>query len=418
MALGAGLTLVCTLAARLPSWRVDLGRLQALMAVAFAFQALALAAIGRWRGLPHTGLAVFVVALAMRAAVLPVAPTLSDDVYRYIWDGRVLAHGIDPWAYAPSHPALAALRDAAIHSRINHPELRTIYPPLAEAGFALVAAVRPTVGAMKLWIALHDLALVAVLTAWCARRTGSALPAIAYAWNPLVVLEYAGSGHHDSTGLLWLALAFALADRRPAASAAAFAAAVLVKLAPLVLLPFLWRDWGARARAVAVALIAPGLALFLARARGAGSGLEAFATTWRNNELAFHYAALALGDRGARIAVAVAVAALVAVLLWRRVETVRAARATMRTLLLAGPVLHPWYLGWALVFEPAGFSWAWLALSALALLNYGVLAAPAEGGAYHLPLAGRAIEYGVPAAIAAVLALASRRRSRGGAEHA
>jgi len=416
MAIGAGLTLVMSLAGSLPSWRVELGPLQGLLLVAFAFYALALANLRRWRALPHAGVAVFVVALAMRAAVMRVEPVLSDDVYRYLWDGRVLAHGLDPYAHAPSDAALASLRDGLVHPRINHPGLRTIYPPLAEAGFALVATLAPGVLGMKLWIAGHDLALVGVLAWWCARRGGSPLPAIAYAWNPLVVAEYAGNAHYDPTGMLWLAVALALAEARPVLSALALSAAVLVRIVPVLALPFLlvaWPCW--RARVLAITLVGAGLGAFALLARGHASGLEAYTMTWRNNELAFEYAARMLGERGARLLAAGVVAAIVVVLLTRRVRPEAGARQSLRSLLLAGPVLHPWYLGWALMFEPLALSPAWLLLSATALLNYGVFAAPAAGGAFHLPLAWRWLEYGLPLVLAVALALRARRaRSQGG----
>src|SRR5262249_25692034 len=153
----------------------------------------------------------------------------SDDLYRYAWDGRVLAAGIDPYARAPADPALAHLRDLEIHPRINHPTLRTIYPPLAEAGFRLVALVSPSPLALKLWILVNALALCALLARMCARRAGeggSAWDAIAYAWNPLVIAEYAGSGHHDPTGIVWLVAALAWSGRAPLRSALAATGAV------------------------------------------------------------------------------------------------------------------------------------------------------------------------------------------------
>ena len=85
-----------------------------------------------------------------------------------------MASGGNPYRQSPLDPALAPLRDAVIYPRINHKELSTIYPPLAEAGFALVARVVPTVWGFKLWVVLHDLALVAVLAWWARRRGGSA----------------------------------------------------------------------------------------------------------------------------------------------------------------------------------------------------------------------------------------------------
>lgn len=394
-------------AGRLGSWTGELGALQALAFVSFAALAAILARSPRWR-LPHGVALVTVVALALRLCVIARPPELSDDLFRYVWDGRVLAAGVDPYAFAPADTALAALRDSAVHARINHPHLRTIYPPLAEAGFAFAHFALPGVTGMKVWVLLHDVALCALLALWCLRRGGSALPAVAYAWNPLVVIEYAGSGHHDPTALLPLALAFYLAEKRPALSALAFAAAVLGKLLPLVALPMLWRAWPWRARAVAAAVTGAGLALFAWRALGRSSGLQAYAATWRNNELAFHYAALWMGEPAARLAAAVVVA-LVALAAARGMkDAALAARAALRTALLAGPVMHPWYLGWTIVWEPLAPSWPWLLLCALALLNYGVFAPPAEGGAFHLSVSWRWIEYGLPLLLAVSLRLFRR----------
>ena len=66
-------------------------------------------------------------------------PMLSDDVYRYVWDGRVQLEGVHPYRYAPVDPALGTLRDAHVFPRINHPEVPTIYPPLAQSLFAGLA---------------------------------------------------------------------------------------------------------------------------------------------------------------------------------------------------------------------------------------------------------------------------------------
>ncbi|MCC6651135.1 MAG: DUF2029 domain-containing protein, partial [Candidatus Eisenbacteria bacterium] len=268
--------------------------------------------------------------------------------------------------------------------------------------------VLPGVTGMKVWVLLHDVALCALLSTWCLRRGGSAFPAAAYAWNPLVILEYAGSGHHDPIALLPLALAFFLAARRPGLSALAFAVAVLGKLLPLVALPMLWRHWPWRARGVAVAVTGAGLALFAWLALGRSSGLQAYASSWRNNELAFHYAAAWMGEPRARVATAVVIVLVaLAAARWMK-DAALAARAAFRTALLAGPVLHPWYLGWALVWEPLAPSWPWLLLSALALLNYGVFVPPADGGAFHLPVSWRWIEYGLPL----LLAISLRRFRR------
>ena len=405
MALGTGLVLVAIAMALLPGWVRHLRAFQSLFLAAFAVYAIALIRLPRLAAGPRAGVVVVVVALALRAALWATPPMLSDDIYRYVWEGRVLAHGGDPWARAPLDPALAPLRDARVFPRVNHPQLATIYPPLAEAGFALVAALSPTVLAMKLWIILHDMALVLLLTRWLARERRCPAWAAVYAWNPLVWVEYAGSAHNDPTAMLWLAASLVALRRRPALSALALCAGVLVKLAPLAALPFLWRRWPGRARALAAALLAAGLGAFAWLTRGANSGLHAYWESWRNNALAFDLIERATGSF--RLARAVGLAVLLAVAtaaIARGWGAVRGARATLKAGLLVSPVAHPWYQGWYLMLEPFAPSAPWVLLSGTAILSYGVLATPAEGLDFHLPLAWRAVEYGAPVALAVILA--------------
>jgi hypothetical protein len=412
-ALGTGLVLTLVLMARLSSWSRELGTFQSLYAVAFAFYALALPRAARGGAIPRATWLVLAVAIAGRIALLPVTPTLSDDIYRYAWEGRVAAHGLDPYRLSPGDPALAPLRDPVIHPRVNHSDLSTIYPPLSIAGFALVARISSSLPAIKLWVVLHDLALVALLIAWARRSAGSALPAIAYAWNPLVLIEYAGSGHNDPTSIVWLVAALFWAERRPVASALALAAGVLTKLAPLVALPFLMVRWPWRARWTALAVLIPGLLWFWSETRGANSGLTAYSRTWANNELVAHYLSEAMHDPiRARLASAVLLLTVIVWIVTRRGSADRATRTSLRAGFLLSPVAHPWYLGWVLAFEPSSLSPPWVLLSLTAILSYGVLATPAEGGRFHLSIPWRWFEYGAPLALALVLAV-KRARARG-----
>jgi hypothetical protein len=413
MALGTGLTLGAVLLGRLPSWRAELGTFQALMAAAFAFYFLAV-----WRGwhAAHSPLAtpiVLVVALAARVAILPVTPTLSDDVYRSVWEGRAVAAGENPYRDAPAAPHLAKLRDEVVYPRLEHPETSTLAPPLALAEFALIARISPTVWAVKLWVLLHDLALCAALVAWGRRRGAGATAAIAYAWNPLVIAEFAGSGHHDPLSILWLVMALVLAEERPTLSALALAAAALTRFVPLLALPFLWRVWSRGARVVGAALLTLGLGFFVAATRGPDSGLTAIWRRGPSNPLLFEYLQRWMNDPlRARLLVLGIVGLVIVSLLWRRAPPEQATRATLRTGLIVSPAVHPWSLAWALALEPLGRSPGWLLLSLTCLLSYGLFAPPPEGGDFHLALAWRWLEYGAPLALVGTLAIARRRRAQ------
>jgi alpha-1,6-mannosyltransferase len=206
------------------------------------------------------------VLLRLGASAAPVF--LSDDIIRYIWDGRVQAAGINPYRYVPNDPDLSALRDEAIFWHINRGNYApTIYPPVAQMLFLFANRFGESVLAVKLVLvaieAVGIWALLFVLRAAGAPREQILL----YVWHPLPVWEIAGSGHVDAAvvGFVALALAAALAGRR-ASSGAALAVAMLVKFFPIVLTPALWHParanrgdwrWPATFMAVAVAAYLP-----------------------------------------------------------------------------------------------------------------------------------------------------------------
>jgi hypothetical protein len=184
-------------------------------------------------------------ALALRIAALIPEPLLSDDIYRYIWDGRVQGAGINPYRYVPGDEALASLRDDAIYPNINRSSYaRTIYPPAAQMIFFAITRLSERVTAMKLAMLAFD-AVTIMLLVGLLRRSGSPTDQVLiYAWHPLTVWEIAGSGHVDAAMVALLTLALWARQRRlPALTGLALAGGTLVKLFPLLLSPALYRRW-------------------------------------------------------------------------------------------------------------------------------------------------------------------------------
>ncbi|MBA3347434.1 MAG: hypothetical protein H0T13_02625, partial [Actinobacteria bacterium] len=120
------------------------GLLVATIVAVLAVYGLAAAVVLRCRPLGRWAFAfVLLVAVVARLALAAHAPTLSDDAYRYVWDGRVQAAGINPYRYPPESPALAGLRDEAIYEQVNRKFAPTIYPPAAQGFFRAAYAVHP-----------------------------------------------------------------------------------------------------------------------------------------------------------------------------------------------------------------------------------------------------------------------------------
>jgi alpha-1,6-mannosyltransferase len=184
---------------------------------------------------------IFLVAFGARLVLIPQTPTISDDIYRYVWDGRIQASGINPYRYAPNDPAVASFRDRAIYPGINRKPVPTIYPPVAQGVFRLIYALHPdSVAWTKLALTLLDLATMAILVILLIRAGLRPERVLLYAWHPLLILEVGHSGHIDVVAALFIVLAlWARTANRSALSGVLFAGAALVKFYALVALPAL-----------------------------------------------------------------------------------------------------------------------------------------------------------------------------------
>jgi len=216
--------------------------IQWFMKLVFAQSAVYLVAVWivlRARPSRPTLLIVLGFAVLFRLSIVFAAPYLSDDVYRYIWDGRVQAAGINPYRYVPSAPELAHLRDDRIYPKINRRDYaQTIYPPFAETLFLLTTRISESIAWMKLTMGGFELVAVWAIAQLLASCGLPRQRLLIYAWHPLVIWEFAGSGHVDAIAIAFIALAL-LAWRRQVniGTGAALAAATLIKLFPVVLFP-------------------------------------------------------------------------------------------------------------------------------------------------------------------------------------
>ncbi len=230
----------------------------ALLAVAASLYLYAVSLVRRPAPPARAVWLVLGVAAMLRLCVLFAPPILSTDVFRYVWDGRVQAAGINPYLYVPSDPALAALRDDDVYPRINRIDsARTIYAPTAELVFAAIGRIAPGVFATKAAIVGFEVLAVLCLLRLLAIARLPASRVLIYAWNPLVIWAFAGNGHVDAVAIGLLALAMLLRARgRDGVAGAVFATCVLVKFLPLVVAPALWRGRWRVAVAAALATIA------------------------------------------------------------------------------------------------------------------------------------------------------------------
>jgi len=287
---------------------------------------------------------------------LRLPPGTDDDIHRYVWDGRLQRLGYNPYLVVPSDPAVQALHTPETRN-LNNPDLASPYPPGAQLFFRGVTAIHESTFTLKFAFVLCDLAIVFVLLD-ILRRTGQgAHLVLAYAWNPLLAIEVAGSGHIDIVGALLLVIsAAALVRRWRAIAAVTLGLAVAVKFLPIVLVPLYWKRVRIRDAALAAVVIVLLYVPFLNHGRIPIGSLGTYVQTFRFNGPVF--AAL---DRVAPPQLLVGLAVLVGLVTatwlrrgspaWSPDQFAWASFVwPMAASLLCAPVVFPWYLLWLLPF--------------------------------------------------------------------
>ena len=197
-------------------------------------------------------------AIVLRGYVLLFDPLLSSDIYRYVWDGRVQAAGINPYRYFPADEALAFLRDGTIFPHINRADTAvTIYPPVAQFFFLIVTRIGESVTVMRLALVGCEAVTVTMIALLLRRMNRPVTRVTAYLWHPLPLWEVANSGHVDAlmVALMLLGLWIALAGHA-LRGAVLVAFSVLVKPYVAPVLAGIWRPWDLKMPLVVIATVA------------------------------------------------------------------------------------------------------------------------------------------------------------------
>ncbi|MCO5191523.1 MAG: hypothetical protein M9918_25440 [Anaerolineae bacterium] len=329
---------------------------------------------------------VWAAAILFRLLLLLTTPTLSDDIYRYLWDGHVANNGVSPYAYAIDSAELDFL-DIPIRAQANNTWMASPYLPAAQVVFATIALLFP-LQPLFLQIAmvafdLHSGVMIAkllVLAALPARRL------LIYLWNPLVIVEVAHGAHIDAWMVLltllavWLTFKSELTNAKrsrwaQASAPMALALATLTKILPVLTLPVLfwrwsWRQWLIYGTAVVALLLPAGIRAgwgLSGELDGTGvfGALRIYGGRWKFNSGIVFWLEQFLQKQGVTAALLVSkviVAVLmVAVLLivWRAARRRTGFRPSLRLMslpfmayILLTPTVHPWYTIIVIAFLP------------------------------------------------------------------
>ena len=325
---------------------------------------------------------ILIFAALLRLPLLFSEPYLSSDVYRYVWDGRVQAAGINPYRFVPDAPELEELRDDDIYPNINRSDYAvTIYPPAAQLFFLATTRISESVTWMMASLLLWEGLAIGLLVLLLRRAGRPDALVLLYAWHPLPIWEFAGSGHLDTVAITFiLAALLARVQGRSGLAGVSLGIATLIKLYPVALVPALWRPGDRRMPAALAATLSVGYLPYL----GVGRGVLGFLPEYVREEGlqggSRYYLLHVAGRLGAHLGAAVYLVPvgllLVALSAWiclrrrPRDDFAGAALLLASALVLAFSPHYAWYFAWLLPLAALARSTPILLLGVQSFLLY------------------------------------------------
>ncbi|MGE5364616.1 MAG: hypothetical protein ACM3SM_10830 [Bacteroidota bacterium] len=325
-----------------------------------------------------------------RITLLPVPPTASDDIYRYIWDGKVQLNGISPYRYAPSDSHLNHLHSDMLPAKMNYKNMKSIYPPVAQYVFRLnYILFGESIYGFKIIMFFFDMLLIASLVLLLKSLGRPISHAAYYFLAPLPAMQFMADGHLDIIGisLLMLSLSLLFRSKQLSSNTPAKIAGYIVlglsvasKLISGMIFPFLIDKRKIIRSSILLLLPTAAFALtyipYIEPGVNPFESLKNFASNWAFNGSVFYILVKILQNNQ--------YARLVCMLLFMVVTVVLFLRSNMNTLdktviiffifLLLSPTVHPWYVCWFAALFPLYFSYSGLTFICTAnLANHVVI---------------------------------------------
>jgi hypothetical protein len=354
-----------------------------------------------------------ILAAVGQIAFLRLPSGADDDIHRYVWDGRLQRLGLNPYVVVPGDPAVRELHTNETHN-LNNPDLPSPYPAGAQLFFRGITAIHESTSAFKVAFVICEFAIVFMLLDILHRTERGAHLVLVFAWNPLLGIEVAGSGHIDIVGVMLLVgSAAALVRHWKTTAAVTLGLAIAVKFLPIVLLPLYWKR--VRIRDAAIAAVVFGMLYFpfIDHGRIPIGSLGTYVQSFRFNGPLF--AAL---DKVAPPKLLASLAVLVGLLIstWLRRTASEYSLDQfawpMAAALLCAPAVFPWYLLWLLPFLISSSTLVIIVWTVSIIATYVQWHLRALGHPWGtLPAWVMVVEYGCVAIAAALIAVRRSRRS-------
>lgn len=299
--------------------------------------------------------------LLFRITLIPTSYTTSDDVHRYLWEGKVLANGFNPYTTPPNDSTLIHLRDDN-YEKVTYKHIHAIYPPLSQVVFAVnyFVAGNGTVF-LKIIYLIFELITLIFLTKLLQQKEKDPKLVVIYAWLPLPIMEYFINSHLDLIGITFLILfIYYFEKQKYHISSIMLAFAFLSKLLALLLLPLVIKKVGFKKALTFYAIFILTCLIFylpfVSVNHDVLSGLFKYLTRWEFNGSVYNLIKIIFSSGEiARIFCAALLSLSILIISLRYKNFIHGVFAVFLCIVIFSTTLYPWYLGWIAalnVFNP------------------------------------------------------------------
>lgn len=315
---------------------------------------------------------ILIFSMIFRSVMIFTESTLSTDVSRFAWDGRLLKYGVDPYAHEPYSAELDWLKNVPYFEAYDHKDEISPYPPFAQITFLFLSIISESLFGLKVSFSVLDMIncilLAYLLHNMVARRYLGGV--ILYSWSPLMIVEVSSSGHMEPLPIFFILVSLVLlSKKRLFYSTLSFTFAIWSKVFPILLLPIYLKYLKTKSKSTIVIqhliiLIVLSLSLYVPFILSSGVnvflGLYRYFSGWFFNPSLFLLFRIILAEIGVSYAISRILAGIIFLVLAFRLAYIKEVRdlesfaylsiLTLGLSVLLAPAVFPWYASWILIF--------------------------------------------------------------------
>ncbi|MBA4251738.1 MAG: hypothetical protein C0425_03705 [Chlorobiaceae bacterium] len=339
-------------------------------------------------------------AVLMRIILIPIFPAGSDDVFRYIWDGKQIAHGINPYQYTPSDSALVSLHSDLLPKMVNFQNMKTIYPPVSQLMFLLGYLIggESYIG-FKIVLFFFEIATLFLLFLILRELKIEIKYILVYALSPLALSQFMIDAHLDALGFpLILLFVYFYLKQKEALSGIVLGISISIKIVSVILVPLLLKNFFKFRYYWLVIIPIFTFALtyipFISPSVFPFEALTKFAEHWYFNGVVFTiFYELTINNQTARIICLILFVGIYTLIFFSKKSFIEKTYLIFFSFFILAPTVHPWYLGWFAILLPFHFRWSGVVWTASVSLAFYAIFNSKTFGEWHLPNIFLLIQY-------------------------